>query len=242
MTDRGILFSAPMVRALLDGRKTQTRRLLKGGIQFRELMSDADIEGFEAKGGCSYDDPDGNGFMAKPGFAIRDRLWVRETWCDGNSDAGPVVCYRANHHRWQPPYTGPDEGIGPSFDYDRYPGDWCIWAADLESGSTKGWRSGRYMPRWASRLTLRVTDVRVQRLQDISADDAIAEGIEAGTEDYQLSEYWAAHKDNPPPAEIGAYAMLWERINGQDSWLANPWVVALTFTVEQRNIDARLAA
>ncbi len=185
MTDRPILFSAPMVRALLDGRKTQTRRILKP----QPLM------------GYAPDVTASKGIR----FAKGDRLWVRETW--------------SAEHLWAG--TKPrDIPCGPFWfwpDGDPSDGDW-----------TKP-KPGIHMPRWASRLTLTVTDVRVERLQEISEGDAIAEGSREPSLVPIIGACWS---------ERDAYAKLWEYINGPGSWGANPWVVALTFTVEQRNIDA----
>ena len=104
-----------------------------------------------------------------------------------------------------------------------------------------------YQPRWASRLTLTVTDVRVQRLQECSREDAIAEGVEMESADppfYYVPGIYPNSLTAIGIEEPGgrhperAYAKLWDHINGDGSWAANPWIVALTFTVERRNIDA----
>jgi hypothetical protein len=107
------------------------------------------------------------------------------------------------------------------------------------------------MPRWASRLTLTVTDVRVERLQDCSEADAEAEGVERV--DYQGAQAWKSYETYPdgsrhPHSSVPnrlariSYRELWNSINGAGAWEQNPWVVALTFTVEQRNIDAGKAS
>ena len=99
-------------------------------------------------------------------------------------------------------------------------------------------RSPIHMPRWASRITLTVTDVRVQRLQEISQDDAIAEGIE-----FRPDSGWATWNSDGSmrcggsPMPIDAYRCLWTNINGTGAWDENPWVAAYTFTVERHNID-----
>lgn len=194
MTDRPILFSAPMIRALLDGRKTQTRRKLKP-------QPDEIIEG------------------QIPGqirVSIGDRLWVRET----------LACCID----WGLFYDA-HGGIGPSEEHflrddraeaivDRYSrDDQTIW--NIPS---------IFMPRWASRLTLTVTDVRVQRLQEISETDAKAEGAQPNAVDrngfIEMS-----------PNYINGYRTIWNDINGPDAWDVNPWVAAYTFTVDKRNID-----
>jgi hypothetical protein len=201
VTDRPILFSAPMIRALLDGRKTQTRRIIK-----RQPALDA----------CAVFGPahlllPGNVDLAR--FAVGDRLWVKETWrSEARFDTvKPVALPRSAL-------------VSFDADYRDEPNDGC-------RGRT---RVSIHMPRWASRLTLTVTGVRVQRLQEISEADAAAEG--------------AAHAYGQPFHSDGAltdrrrFECLWKEINGPDSWAANPWIVALTFTVERRNIDAARAA
>jgi hypothetical protein len=180
VTDRPILFSAPMVRALLDGRKTQTRRVLKPQL----LFDAADV--------CI-------GQALAPKFDPGDRLWVREKLS----------------YNWQ----------AAAWDYAA-DGSW-VKACRLPDPSPERYRQGvlasMFMPRWASRLTLLVTDVRVQRLQDISERDALAEGVAlaglAGVE------------------PVGAFALLWMSINGPDAWAENPWVAAISFDVVRANID-----
>lgn len=186
MKERPILFSAPMVRALLDGTKTQTRRLVKtqpthfnpvGVPRLARPVGPSDVIT------CPY---------GQPG----DRLWVRETWAYG------IHAMAANR----------DE-VGP-----------FVYAAD---GTTQGrlcdrWRPSIHMPRTASRITLEITGVRVERLQDISNDDAYSEGT--GT--------WAAEsaKDgNKWPSMPRAFQGLWESINGAESWATNPWVWVIQF-------------
>ena len=167
MKELPILFSGPMVRALLDGRKTQTRRIVKssrawpiGFIGGRGDRDDPSCYGFEDfnSGEWWTLKADGSADMNQipsPYGRVGDRLWVRETWgefidtdiIDGQThELGRDTLYRAdgeNHQRCTP------------------------------------WRPSIHMPRWASRLTLEVTDVRVERLQDISEEDAIAEGVES---------------------------------------------------------------
>ncbi len=190
MADRPILFSAPMVRALLEGGKTQTRRALKP----QPSWEPATVDGCSFAAGWSWAGlsrfPDAARFCeAAAQFvpcAPGDRLWVKEAH---------------------------------SFGTKAYPD--CLYRAD-DGGYDLRWRSPIHMPRWASRLTLLVTDVRVQRLQDISEADALAEGVEhhAGSDG--------------PCAEFEA---LWNSINGPDAWAENPWVAAITFEVVHANID-----
>lgn len=249
MTDRPILFSAPMVRALLAGRKTQTRRLLKP--QPPAWIYPGDKPGYSCltpRGhiefrGCYIDD-DGVDHgpaskFVKLAFQKGDRLWVKETWQVGMTDDGPCVAYRADSNRIYPEFTGPSEGAGPTFDYDAHPAKaWRHghWIADVEARGP--WSSTLHMPRWASRLTLTVTDVRVQRLQDCSEADAMAEGVieyEPTMED--PAEFSAFEGTDVFNNAVSAYHDLWNRINGAGAWEANPWVVAVTFKVREGNID-----
>jgi hypothetical protein len=189
MTDRPIIFSGPMVKALIAGSKTQTRRILKKGCPAsRNLIL-----------------PDGpNKGAVQMDYATGDRLYVREA-IDKVSEPGSVF-YRA--------------------DYDAaYPG----------GSSGLGWRPSIHMPRWASRLTLTVTDARVDRLHEINESDAKAEGI------MQVGDGLFDYHDH---AEIrfktakAAFRDLWNSIHGPEAWDANPWVSAISFDVQHGNIDA----
>lgn len=200
MAERPILFSGPMVRALLAGTKTQTRRAVK---------------------------PQPAGEWAAPGRTscpygqLGDRLWVRETWADLTATHG---------QRWEKrnPVTGLYErGQHPFFWYAA-DGD----QPDLGGGerNPERWRPSIHMPRHACRLVLEVTGVRVERLQAISEDDALAEGIDTEGHDYLTGERWKAAGSALSP-ERYAFASLWRRINGQASWDANPWVWVVEFKV-----------
>lgn len=196
MADRQISFSAPMVRALLDGRKTQTRRTLNPQPHLIGTTG-------------SYIGKDGKGHQLR--IAVGDRLYVREHWRTSpeHDDTAPrdiakgaPLCFLA------------DTGL-------TFPSP--LWGRH---------RQAMHMPRWASRLTLTVTDVRVERLQDISEDDAAAEGWPAPED--RATTGIAEIRDAYP---IGWYAWLWDSINGTGAWNANPWIVAYTFTVQHGNID-----
>lgn len=206
MTDRPIIFSAPMVKALLDGRKTQDRRVLKpqptpcGGKLPGAIYQDDfywPLSGGHGIVSCKPFPPS-TYLEAHPlPYAIGDRLWVREAWAH---DEPCAVQYRAGPHV-------ADDAVGVR------------------------WRSPIYMPRWASRLTLTVTDVLVQRLQDISTTDVIEEGV---------SLPWVAGGTLALMAQGIAkdgYRALWNSLHGPEAWDANPWIVALTFTVQRGNID-----
>lgn len=203
MTERPILFSAPMVRALLAGTKTQTRRVAKHPL----LQT---LSCILHCGGGWWGDDEGEVQVRCPYGEPGDRLWVRETF-QSFTDDGQII-YRADP---------------ASFDaMNELKLDGCIEAR---------WRPAIQMPRWASRILLEVTAVRVERLQDISEADAIAEGTYS---------YAARLAENPAvtaaniKALIGKYgegkvrclyAALWESINGDGSWNTNPWVWVIEF-------------
>ena len=209
MADRPIIFSAPMVQALLAGRKSQTRRVLKPQPNDRNTGGAALTD----QGWAWLNGWDGSiiGRASVP-YAPGDRLYVREAAC------------------WV-------SGWGW-----RYRADNDDLTEKREAGEGGRWRPSIHMPRWASRLTLTVTDVRVQRLQDISEADAIAEGIQRligskGPNYFtrEISGKWSGSFNAPTAAEV--YSDLWNSLHGPDAWDANPWVVALTFTVQCGNID-----
>lgn len=190
MTDRPIIFSAPMVRALLDGRKSQTRRIIKR----TDLM-----------------EWDGKEMRPIPiGFATGDRLYVREAFSYERLDT--------DRNGFMPPW---------------------YWAdGNPKSGDFMRPKPSIHMPRWASRLTLTVTDVRVQRLQEISEADAAAEGLVSAYEGWATDTGGSHWGDTA----VNSYRVLWNDLHGPDAWDANPWVAAITFTVHHVNIDRMEAA
>ncbi len=217
MKSRPILFSGHMVRAVLDGSKTQTRRV--GKIQSQdfvglkaEAVRHATL-GYQIQ--ATYDAYPGRGtarhaICACPFGQPGDQLWVRETWyCDD---------YRVSRG----PYLKPD-------DLDVVEARECgtlVYAADgLAPYETEqpAWRPSIHMPRWASRITLEITGVRVERLQDISEADAQAEGcaLECMT---PIGDDSGSAIHGP-----GGYIALWESINGPGSWDLNPWVWVVEF-------------
>lgn len=205
MTDKPILFSAPMVRALLDGRKTQTRRVLNP--QPNMLNGGKPLN--DGRGSYST----GSGWKRYQ-FRRGDRLWVREAWA-------PLE--RLTHN---------DPGTQALADGGFYRAD-----EGTVEGEVSRWSPSIHMPKRASRITLQVTDVRVQRLQDISEEDAIAEGV--APEPVRVFE-----TPHTPPAREAkpAFQRLWDSINaardgGAYAWAANPWVTATTFEVVKGNID-----
>lgn len=235
--DRPIIFSGSMIRALLDNRKTQTRRILTPqNISFfttggdakrpsREMLDaalaevldlrqvDGDIWTWVGRELPEHRDIRPRWQAILP-YAPGDRLWVRENWKPHSSWAG-----------WKP---------------RDIPQTKVFYVADDSyAPSNTPWVPSIHMPRWASRLTLTVTDTRVQRLQDISEDDAIAEGITTyGQSDRDgMRHFGYSDATAVWPTATKAFSILWETINGPGAWEANPWVVALTFTVDRRNID-----
>lgn len=186
MKERPILFSGPMVRAILAGTKTQTRRALREGTWLdpklgviRMCSVAPGVTGFQEVD-CPY---------GRPG----DKLWVKETFAkvDGQTQPWIATDYRATYK--------PGDRMG-----------------DL-LGIKKRWTPSIHMPRVASRITLEITEVRVERLQDISEADANAEGCR--------------HSFNLPAGRSARenFEHLWWTINGDESWDANPWVWVLSF-------------
>lgn len=186
----------------------------------------------------TWDCDDGAYVMANLTYEVGDVLWVRETWCkgpvgrDGIVDDWSDFIYRAT----SPEVEGIDDGDG--------------YAELSADGSLKScWKPSIHMPRRASRLTLEVTDVRVERLQDISDKDAEAEGVEWGSADppfYYVSGIWphsvtAVGVEEPGGRHAArSYLKLWDHINGHGSASRNPFVVAISFRPHLMNIDAFL--
>lgn len=196
MKERPILFSAPMVRALLAGAKTQTRRVAK-------LTHAAHVK--EPRGHRRWHPGDPDAWQACPYGVPGDRLWVREAWAQNENQLSETrmdrsIVYRADGE-----------------------------ARALDNGHEKAWRPSIHMPRWASRITLEITDVRVQRLQEISDEDALAEGLRSdGSLGAQCSVELPGHRTHhDSPKEC--FRLLWESIHGPGSWEQNPWVWAITF-------------
>ena len=223
MKERGILMGGPMVRAILDGTKTQTRRPVKPPVPLvMRWIEKAKLFAFPGSR---------LGVMRKCPFGVPgDRLWVRETWLaavDSFNNDDPGVCYRAS---WDAKdYDGAYRfGIPQSAPHFR------------GAGKTK-WRPSIHMPRWASRIDLEVTDVRVQRVQEITEADANAEGVDqwlwghAGT----LAIYNHPARRGTTDCLYGTvncFHGLWDSIYGKPdkhgsdySWAANAWAWAVTF-------------
>lgn len=209
--ERPILFSGAMVRAIREDRKTQTRRVIKPQPD-RKLKAGEGDPGFWFVE--SYHSPAWKCPYGKPG----DRLWVRETFSRDATSMYPCppVWYRASE-------SIESDGIHTCPKDKQLPWADCLACWEERHGKFK-WRPSIFMPRWASRITLEVTGVRVERLQEISEADAKAEGIEElshGFRDY-------LQRDVQMDA-VSSYESLWESINGAGSWDANPWVWVIEF-------------
>lgn len=203
--ERPILFSGEMARAILEGRKTVTRRVLKLKVKPQDYFEakaiypdgggnwiawETDEPGLAEFTKKAY--PNGEGFpcpYGKPG----DRLWVRETWR---------------------PCKVPQHGDSQCVEYRAT--DYCK-AGHLTTLNRTGWKPSIFMPRWASRLTLEITEVRVERLARISEADCLAEGI-------NLEE-----ADRTYASAVAAFAGLWDSINGRGNFYNNPWVWVISF-------------
>lgn len=213
MNEHPILFSAPMVRAILAGCKTQTRRVCKkaqdadesayavcraaksGWIawfcQTKKNITPEALVNTEAFTKKAYE----HGFKCPYG-EVGDRLWVRETFCYAGvmrKDGHDRVAYRAT-----------------------------------EGSNADCWKPSIFMPRWASRITLEVTDVRVEHLQAITEADAIAEGCRADEDPFWKPSY-ADPDSGGNPSTRNSFEYLWHEINGAKSWMENPWVWVVTF-------------
>jgi len=227
--ERPILFSAPMVRAILEGRKTQTRRVVNPQPADGEHIAWlTNIVGRPPSFAVATMGSSNVREIRCPYGAPGDRLWVRETWCHAHPD----------YH---------DEAEGIRLGRPMRHGRWCHYAASDyvdHDDNRSPWKPSIHMPRWASRITLEVTCVRVERVQSISKDDAIAEGARRFDDIPDPSPYGHGSRwsmEDPPNTDhcLGspqsAFGNLWIKINGQESWDANPWV----WVVEFKRVEAQ---
>ncbi|HGL5856951.1 TPA: hypothetical protein ACKFQM_003674, partial [Klebsiella pneumoniae] len=196
ISERGMIFNAEMVRALLDGRKTQTRRPIKWKqTRFTEIGEREDGSKWpwseDAEHACDFWHP-------CPFGAVGDRIWVREAFRVHSraTDVATLVYKASERNSWTEQTR-------------RVPVAVCNKPATPEK-----WTPSLHMPRWASRILLEITGVRVERLRSMSQDDARAEGVIAAS----------------GPMEAGlAFRELWDSIYGEESWKANPWVWVIEF-------------
>lgn len=196
ITERGMIFNGEMVRALLDGRKTQTRRTVK---------PQPDEDGLAKVTNGPWVDTSERNYRC-PFGAAGDRIWVRETF------QGPLFDYDLmdSYCKDPTPFEKPEfcvykaDGVpAPEF-YDADDELHCCWRPSIN------------MPRWASRILLEITNVRVERLKSISDGDAIREGCST-----------ADMKSGDCVADV--FARLWASIYGDESWNSNPWVWVIEF-------------
>ncbi|HCA7895008.1 TPA: hypothetical protein MX478_001765 [Pseudomonas aeruginosa] len=202
MKERPILFTGPMVRAILEGRKTVTRRVVSPQPDFLGSMVDPNTPfktldaGLHARITCPYGEPG-------------DRLWVREAWAaDAQVDAIAPSDLSQGEPIW-------------------YPADLSVRQTGCSMISKGRVRPSIHMPRWASRILLEITAVRVERLQDISEEQALAEGVRGEPCDHARQA--CADIGCWGDTAKGAFGFLWESLNGEGSWAANPWVWVVEF-------------
>lgn len=213
LKERPILFSGPMVRAIIEGRKIQTRRVYQPTHIARGCRTlrweNQSAEELMRVGICPYG-------------LVGDRLWVRERWAEVMRCGCPKggfggVIYHA------------DEVVRHSIEEvnggDRYRTEPCPAHAPVMVGR---WRPSIHMPRWASRILVDVVSIRAERVQDISEEDAIAEGIDAVAN--RVHTFPIAEDPRPLTVRQRLYAMLWNSINGTTNpWASNPWVWVVEF-------------
>lgn len=211
MKERGMIFNGDMVRAILDGRKTQTRRIMKpqpdhcppprGGHWWPsnvfKTMLHVEEEMQNGKGGWG-----GLVGDACPFGDVGDRIWVRETWAEAGACAPDLKLYRANYPEHVPSHY---ESV-PSADQVR-------------------WTPSIHMPRWASRILLEITDVRVEQVQSISQADAIAEGAPRSHPSIDA----VSQEHGFPDFSRSWFGQTWQSIYGAESWQTNPWVWVIEF-------------
>ncbi|HCM1966618.1 TPA: hypothetical protein N3A41_001062 [Salmonella enterica subsp. houtenae serovar 41:z29:-] len=238
MKERGMIFNGEMVRAILDGRKTQTRRIMKvqpsDGFHPTHNGYDLDLNahwytpGVVDKNG--YLQPakkdvfgvaDENEGYTCPFGAVGDRIWVRETYQGPLFDYEHMESYLEDSSKFEKP-------------------EFCVYRADgkpapefydADDNLHCGWSPSIHMPRWASRILLEITSVRVERLNSISEQDALSEGIDRERLGESQDNYdcIADHNMTGRPTATGAFKYLWESIYGEENWQANPWVWVIEF-------------
>ncbi|MEX3170766.1 morphogenetic protein [Serratia quinivorans] len=193
MKERPVIFNGEMVRAILDGRKTQTRRPIKFPLLDKNM-------GCELSGNELAGEVRAGNYSNVPFGQVGDRLWVREAYQGPLFEFDQMGTYLEDTSKFE----------RPEFCEYRADGGKTPEYYDADDNLRFGWKPSIHMPRWASRITLEITGVRVERLQEISETDAIAEG---GTEHFNID--W--------------FGPLWASIYGVDSWNANPWVWVIEF-------------
>lgn len=200
MKERPIIFNLKMVSAVLDGRKTQTRRPIK---------ADAPIQVTESGRPLFYDKYGRRTKPRCPFGQVGDRLWVREAFA-----VVPRTAYAQS--------DGVQQLMRPDDDHDA-----AVFRAGWERSAPK-WKPSIHMPRWASRVLLEITGIRVQQVQSISEADAIAEGVEKIGNRYKGYMPLNTGKEYSPATAKTSFSQLWETIYGE-SWSRNDWVWVVEF-------------
>lgn len=217
--EKPIIFSAPSILAIQEGRKKMIRRAVNPQPDPRARGEETVLHG---PNWHFFNRPNRNGKhnggmvvgTVKCPYAVGNRLWVRETWQDYCPLWGGVWC---GH--------GDQEGVirDHLLVYRADPLELHLRGSEGNQASPVKWRSPIHMPRWASRLTLEITEVRVERLQSISEEDAITEGVDS-----------ISIADVPRQATLSRradFAQLWDKVNGKHPWESNPWVWTISFRV-----------
>lgn len=237
MKARPIPFSGALPLTIREGRKTNTRRTLKiqGTRCEPELMPDGITTGWRIDVRHQFGSTQ---ILFCPYGAPGDLLWVREDhYRYGHWEPVAGALTPTGRQKWAfvPESSEVRFDAPPSYRRGRHHRD--PWAPAWHK------RLGRFMPRWASRTTLRIVEVRVERLQDISEEDAHAEGARFSgfNSEQDFLRFGVSHQDCLDARFRHAFRELWEAINGPESWDANPWVWVLTFVAINSNVDAVLA-
>ena len=250
--ERPIIFSGEMVKAILDRKKTMTRRVVKSNFinhyKHAHIIRQSTDKKREGKA-YFYDTPVGSMVLSSqlvnnPYGKVGDRLWVRETWAPVNSCGESALAYKADNEII---CLSENEEFLDEYGTLNYTDPrlakyaFADWADDLVNGVEGAWKSPITMPRWASRILLEITDIRVERLQDISEADAVKEGIK----EFRINcsrdgiktayrDYSDVHNDvvtlNNPTA---SFRTLWDTLNAKKGypWSSNPWVWVVEFKV-----------
>lgn len=215
--EHGMLLSAPMVRALAAGHKTETRRIIAPhnslvdgrGISAKRWSALGFRDHEMHEGPClhAFSPITGKTHHITPRVCAGDTIWWKETWAEAECDSGPIIAYRANGQHlhcaegdkrlgtWR-------EYLGPAIEDTNYHVD--------------RWRSSMFMPRWAARYSNTVSSVLCERVKDISEEDAKQEGVDEALV--------AKATTISPMPHRAAFRTLWCSINGEESWNENPWV------------------
>ena len=205
MKERPILFSGEMVRAILNNRKTQTRRVLK-----KQPLDILPMKVPDAWVTLRTREPEPHGDLIRCRFGISgDRLWVREKWAHDDPDCTDVKCGNIDHIWW---YASENKIVADSF------------------AGKAHWRPSIHMPRWASRITLEIVKIRVERLHAITTEDILAEGIKQTKDEFWLGPL-AGVPDYPWGRAELAYAARWNELNDKrgHGWDDNPFVWVIEF-------------